>query len=219
MRKKKDNIIVLKKVKSRKKRRTGIRKLLILLPLAAAILLYGFLFMEEEAGKIGTHIITAQNAYLLEKPEIHGEVLKMVPMNTSFSSYGKDGAYYKVKYEDTTGYLSQDYFILIRKNQEGYEGLYRESGYASWTEKDGQKTQDSYFLKRGKPYTLVAAADTNFRSGSDIRSDILHTIPKGDDILFLDGGIQWYRVFHAGQVGYIHRSTFIEKKTDDKKEP
>ena len=74
-------------------------------------------FAETEEPDMGQ--VTADKVNMREAPNTDSEILGEVPGGTAVEVLGKDGTWYRVLYNETVGYIRQDYLYV---NSTGIRG-------------------------------------------------------------------------------------------------
>ena len=95
-------------------------------------------FAETEEPEMGQ--VTADKVNLREAPNTDSEILGEVPGGTAVEVLGKDGTWYRVLYNETVGYIRQDYLFV---NSTGSRGAYVKSDGAALR---GGPSENSYIV-------------------------------------------------------------------------
>ena len=124
-----------------------------------------------------------------KEPSISSSIITTIPRNTTIEIIDKStSGWYKVKYQNNTGYVSSKYIQLNSNNN--------------------TTNTPSISTEKG-----VTTDNLNFRKSASTSSLVINTIPKNTTIEILEQlSSGWYKVKYKGLTGYVSGSYVSIKK-------
>ena len=133
---------------------------------------------------------TTDAVRLRKSPSASGTVLANLSSGTDVEVLGKEGNYYKVIANGTTGYIQKDYV----------------STDASVMTTPEVETVTGY------PYDTVTKDSLNLRAQKNVKSDLLKQIPAGATVTVKAVSGTWAEVTYQGIDGYVKNEFLVLKK-------
>ena len=122
--------------------------------------------------------------------EPEGEVLFTLPEGTYITLIGERGNWYKVKYNNSTGYVSKSYVT---------EGA---ASAPSQPEKNETVTPSQPAETKGTT-GYVSTGTVNMRKGPGTNYGVIKVLSKGDELTFFEETDGWYRIKQGSDSGYL----------------
>ena len=127
---------------------------------------------------------TTVSVNMRREPE--GEILFTLPAGTSVQKLGEMGAWYKVLYGNSTGYIAKDY-------------VSEEITVPTQPENSG--SSDSATGKGTKAY--ITAQSVNMRRGAGTGYGVIKVLKHGDEITYYSLSDGWYLIKAGEDTGYV----------------
>ena len=135
--------------------------------------------------------VTTGNLNFRKEPSISSSIITTIPRNTTIEIIDKStSGWYKVKYQNNTGYVSSKYIQLNSNNN--------------------TTNTPSTSTEKG-----VTTDNLNFRKSASTSSSIIATIPKNTTIEIIDKSTSgWYKVKYKNSTGYVS-SQYVKLSNND----
>ncbi len=135
--------------------------------------------------------VTTGNLNFRKEPSISSSIISTIPRNTTIEIIDKStSGWYKVKYQNNTGYVSSKYIQLNSNNN--------------------TTNTPSTSTEKG-----VTTDNLNFRKSASTSSSIIATIPKNTTIEIIDKSTSgWYKVKYKNSTGYVS-SQYVKLSNND----
>ena len=135
--------------------------------------------------------VTTDNLNFRTGASTSSSIIATIPKNTTIEIIDKStSGWYKVKYNNNTGYVSSKYVQLSSSN-------------------DSTNTPSTSSEKG------VTTANLNFRKGASTSSSIITTIPKNTSIEIIDKSTSgWYKVKYNNNTGYVS-SKYVQPSSNN----
>ena len=129
--------------------------------------------------------VTTANLNLRKSASTSSSIVATIPKNTTIEIVDKStSGWYKVKYNNNTGYVSSSYVNI-----------------------NGNSTDDSTSKPSTSTEKGVTTANLNLRKSASTSSSIIATIPKGTTVEIVDKSTSgWYKVKYNNNTGYVSSS-------------
>ncbi len=137
--------------------------------------------------------VTTDSVRMRRSASANATVLENLPSGTQIEVLGKTGSFYKVSYNNRTGYVRQEYIstdasVMITPTPAPVE------------------TVNAY------PYDTVTGDSVNLRESKSVRSALLRQMPKGAAVTVHSVSGSWAEVEYRGVKGYAKSEYIILKK-------
>lgn len=151
------------------------------------------------AAEIGTGVVDASSLRLRSEPSLSSSTLTYLPGGTVVSVHEQLNGWYKVVYNDLTGYVSADYLVFTaaetaQPTDEATDGAADEPVIDSSTEETPAET-----VKIGR----ITGNNVNFRNNPSTDADIIGELAQGTEIEVVSVSGGWCEVRCAGTTGYV----------------
>ena len=98
---------------------------------------------------------------------------------------GESGYWYKIKYGNTTGYVSKDYVQALGESN------------------NGNSSQETTSSKSGKVVNVHSGL--NVRNGASTSSGIIGSLSNGSNVTILGESGNWYKIKYGNSTGYVSK--------------
>ncbi len=167
------------------------RKLMMKSAVLAAVL-FLFLTVTAFAADIGVGIVDADSLRVRSQPSTDASIVTSLLQGTKVTVQEKLDGWYKISYNDISGYVSADY--LIFSPNEGSQSLARTSDAAEET---------VTYAGRPGDLAVVSGDAVNLRAGASTEAGVLVTLDKDTAVVLMELGREWTLAAWGDQVGYI----------------
>lgn len=148
----------------------------------------------------GNGIVISDTVNMREKASTDSGIMYTLPRNTVVKITGTSGDFYKVQYNDKTGYIVKTYLSLTTQ--------------AVSTPKPAATATPAPVLKNGS----VNSDTVNMREKASTASGIMYTLPRGTVVKITASEGDFYKVSYNGKTGYIVK-TYLTLTNDPTSAP
>ncbi len=137
--------------------------------------------------------VTSDKVNMRAKASSTATILERLDQGASVTVLGSSGSYYKVSYNNRTGYILKKYIV---------------------TDEDTIVTPTPVPVETvtGYPYDTVTSDSVNLRAKQSVSSDILKKIPKGATITVQSVSGTFAKVTYNGTEGYVKKDYIVLKE-------
>ena len=151
------------------------------------------------AAEIGTGVVDASSLRLRGEPSLSSTTLTYLPDGAVVSVHEKLDGWYKVVYNDMTGYVSADYLVYtpaetVQTTDESTDGSADEPVIDSSSEETPAET-----AKVGR----ITGDNVNFRNSPSTAADIIGKLAQGTEVEVVSVSGGWCEVRCEGTTGYV----------------
>lgn len=140
------------------------------------------------AAEIGTGVVTATSLRMRSEPSVNASIILMIENGEEVSVQEKLDGWYKIVYNEQTGYVSDDYVEFTAAPEE--ENAPEEQGEPALPEEQSV-------------VATVNGNSVNFRSEPSTDAEVIAKLDKGAELELLSTEDGWCKVVYNGQAGYI----------------
>lgn len=153
-----------------------------------AALTVAILSISVAAAEIGTGVVTATSLRMRSEPSVNASIILMIENGEEVSVQEKLDGWYKIVYNEQTGYVSDDYVEFTAAPEE--ENAPEEQGEPALPEEQSV-------------VATVNGNSVNFRSEPSTDAEVIAKLDKGAELELLSTEEGWCKVVYNGQAGYI----------------
>lgn len=153
-----------------------------------AALTVAILSISVAAAEIGTGVVTATSLRMRSEPSVNASIILMIENGEEVSVQEKLDGWYKIVYNEQTGYVSDDYVEFTAAPEE--ENAPEEQGEPALPEEQSV-------------VATVNGNSVNFRSEPSTDAEVIAKLDKGAELELLSTEDGWCKVVYNGQAGYI----------------
>lgn len=168
-----------------------------------------------------TGIVTGKNVRLRKEATTDSKVLSTMSKNEEVEVLGEEESWYKIKYEDKTGYVSKDYIkieeIVEDTTSEKIEEPKEEQVSENIADENININEETnQTIDPGTPYILPR--NTKLRLKPNFSSIILNTLNTGDKIVVNNQIGNWLEISTENTNGWILKNAIEENTTTQEPE-
>lgn len=163
-----------------------LRKTTVLTAIAVIILT-----ISAAAAEIGTGIITATSLRVRSEPTTSASTIMLIEKGAEVSVLEQLDGWYKIVYEEKTGYVSDDYVTFTPADEENTTASDETTGEA-----EAEGAVESKMAE-------INGNAVNFRLEPSTEAEVLAKLEKGTEIELLLVEDGWCKISFNGQIGYI----------------
>lgn len=162
------------------------RKLLIKTAVLAALTVV-IMTASASAAEIGTGVVDASSLRLRTEPSLNSSTITYIPDGAVVSVHEQLDGWYKVVYNNMTGYVSADYLIYTPV-----------AGDKTDSENNGADSGTEVSIK-----ATISGSDVNFRAQPTTASEVIGRFAKGTVVEVISSENGWCQISYNGQTGYV----------------
>ena len=162
--------------------------------LILAVLAVIILTVSAAAAEIGTGVVSASSLRMRSEPSLTSSTITYLPNGTVVSVHEQLDGWYKVVYNDMTGYVSSDYLVFTP---------------SSTTDEPVIDSSTEEVQTETKKVGTISGDNVNFRAAATTSSDILGKFARGTEIEIVSTANGWCEVRFDGKTGYV-ASDYVE---------
>lgn len=164
-------------------------KTLILTALAAV-----FMTASASAAEIGTGVITASSLRMRSEPSTSASTIMSIRRDTQVSVHEQLDGWFKVVYNDKTGYVSADYVAYTPNPVDTTESSEDEPATPAETPAETEETATT---------ATIGGNKVNFRTGPSTSFDVITKLSEGTEVELVSTENGWCEIVYDGQTGYV----------------
>lgn len=154
-----------------------------------AVLATVMLTVSAVAAEIGTGVITASSLRMRSEPSTASSTITMIAKGESVSVHEQVDGWYKIVYNDQTGYVSGDYVSFSAAPQANAEG-------------ETQTSSEDKVNNESK-IAVINGNSVNFRAEPSTEGEILAKLNQGTEVELLYTEDGWCKILYNGQNGFV----------------
>ena len=153
------------------------------------------LTMSAAAAEIGTGVVTATTLRMRREPSTDAATIILIEKGAQVSVHEQIDGWYKIVYNDKTGYVSDDFVVFTAAPQ---------SEVPEADDEPSEQAEDEPVLpEEEKEIATVNGNSVNFRSGPSVEAEVIAKLDDGTEIELIATENGWCEIIFDGQTGYI----------------
>lgn len=177
--------------------------------------------------------ITGETVKLREEPSMEGKLVTLLSIDDKVEVIEKDGDWYKITYEDKTGYVHSDYIKVDGEVDKTDEKINNEIENTMNTEdtntventkssentnQEQQATQENISSEETYPMQKVIRKGTQIKILPLIQANVIEEVTEDTTVTITEGLNGWVYVASEKTAGWVRKDMLKEEKTEEPKE-
>lgn len=142
------------------------------------------------AAEIGTGVVDASSLRLRSEPSLTSSTLTYLSKGTVVSVHEQMDGWYKIVYNDLTGYVSADYLVYT-------------PGEVSDTDIENENSDPQQGTGEERSEGTISGSGVNFRSAPSTAADVIGEFADGTVVEVVSTADGWCEIVYNGVTGYV----------------
>ncbi len=158
-----------------------------------------FLTASAFAAEIGTGVITASSLRMRSEPSLDASTITSIKKDVQVSVHDELDGWFKIVYNDMTGYVSAEYVAFTPAPTENAEPVEMPAEPAEVPAEPAETVESEETSKSA----TIGGNKVNFRTGPSTSSDVIEKLSEGVEVELVSTENGWCQIIYNGQTGYV----------------